>query len=260
MNTDLVKRQTPEEEELKQKKHELAALEAELAERELDLSTLEAELRAFERRYLRTVGILYAELDGIEAQIAELAARANPDNDNAQQRSTQARYRAEESARSVGDLPESKERDDFKPTTELKDLYRRVAKAIHPDLATDQGERARRTQLMAEANRAYEDGDTARLLSILTDLESSPEAVRGSGVVPELIRVIRKVAQLKERLTEIESRFVQLKQSDLYKLSLKVREAEAQNRDLLREMALKVQTQIESARRRYSDMTTNEPA
>lgn len=259
MKADIVKKQTPEDEELARKKSELADFEAELAERELDLTTLEAELRAFERRYLRTVGIQYAELDEVEAQIAELAARANPDNNDAQQRSTRARYRAQESASATEGLPKSKQPDGFRPSTQLKDLYRRVAKTIHPDLATDQAERAMRTELMAEANRAYEDGDTARLLSILTNWEDSPEAVRGDGVGPELIRTIRKVAQVKARLSEIDSKSVQLKQSDLYRLIVRVREAEEQNRDLLHEMARNVQAQIDSARRRLSGISTSEP-
>ena len=41
--------------------------------------------------------------------------------------------------------------------------------------------------------------------SILADWESSPESVEGEGVGPELIRVIRKIAQIQRRLVEIEA-------------------------------------------------------
>jgi hypothetical protein len=81
MSTDIIRSQTPEEHELERKQAELVALEAELIQRELDLATLRAELAYFESRYLRTVGVLYAELDEIEAQIAEArlgACRAIP--------------------------------------------------------------------------------------------------------------------------------------------------------------------------------------
>jgi septal ring factor EnvC (AmiA/AmiB activator) len=71
MVTEVIKNQTPEERELKRKQTELDSLETELIQRELDLATLRAELAEFESRYLRTVGVLYAELDEIEAQIAE---------------------------------------------------------------------------------------------------------------------------------------------------------------------------------------------
>ena len=65
MASEIIRNRTPEERELEKKKAEFASLEAELIQRELDLATLRAELRDFESRYLRTVGVLYAELDEI---------------------------------------------------------------------------------------------------------------------------------------------------------------------------------------------------
>ncbi len=213
MTTAISKRKTPEEAELERKKIELAALETELAERELDLNTLEAELRAFERRYLRVIGVLYAELDELEARIAEVLAQQNPKDTKVHERASQARTQAQESAKATGTIQESKERDDFKPSEDLKRLYREVAKKIHPDLATDEKERARRTQLMTEANRAYEEGNATHLQAILNEWEASPETVKGEGVAAELVRVIRKVAQVQARLGSIETNFQQLKNS-----------------------------------------------
>jgi len=83
MSSDIVGNQTPEELELQRKQAESASLEAELIQRELDLVTLRAELADFESRYLRTVGVLYAELDEIEAQIAEAQARRKPSDSQA---------------------------------------------------------------------------------------------------------------------------------------------------------------------------------
>ncbi len=74
MESAIAPRQTPEQQELDKELAELAALETELAQRELDLATLQAELHAFEREYLRVVGIRYTELDRVEAQIAEYMA------------------------------------------------------------------------------------------------------------------------------------------------------------------------------------------
>jgi len=41
----------------------------------LELTTFQGELRAFEARYLCIIGVRYAELDELEAQIAEAQAR-----------------------------------------------------------------------------------------------------------------------------------------------------------------------------------------
>jgi chromosome segregation ATPase len=81
--TEIIKNLTPEERELDKKQAELASLEAELIQRELDLATLRAELSNFESRYLLTVGVLYAELNEIEVEIAEAQARLKPTDTHA---------------------------------------------------------------------------------------------------------------------------------------------------------------------------------
>ena len=252
MRTDIRRRQTPEEKELHKKLSELASLEAELAQHELDLATLQAELRVFENRYLRVIGVRYTELDEIEAQIAEALARLNPKDNKAKEKAEKARYQAQESAHATGNIPEQKESLKFKPSENLKKLYREVAKSIHPDLSTDEEERLRRQQLMAEANRAYEEGDEERLRAILREWESSPESVKGEGPGAELVRVIRKIAQVEERLRTIEVEIAQLKESDLYKLKIKVEEAEKERHDLLSEMAGQIDKQVADARKRMA--------
>ena len=250
MGTDIIRNRTPEEQELEKKKADLASLEAELIQRELDLATLRAELAEFEGRYLRTVGVLYAELDEIEAQIALAQARRHPDDSEAQEKAARARAQAEESARSVTPAAETK----TKPTEGLKKLFRDVAKRIHPDLATNDADRMRRQQLMAEVNLAYENGDEAKLRSILADWETSPESVEGEGVGPELIRVIRKISQIQRRFVEIEAEMQQLTTSDLHQLWIKTEEAESQGRDLLKDLASRVEKQIDDARIRLANV------
>jgi len=251
--TQIIRNRTPEEQELEKKKAELAKLETDLIQRELDLATLRAELSDFESRYLGTVGVLYAELDDIEAQIAEAQARREPSDSEARERAHEARARAQESSETTRGVAEPKP----KPTEDLKRLFREVAKRIHPDLATNDSDRARRQKVMAEANLAYENGDEAKLRSILADWESSPDTVEGEGVGAELIRVIRKIAQIQGRLTEIDEQIEQLRVSDLYQLRTKANEAENEGRDLLKEMAAQVEQQIEAAKDRFASLESN---
>ncbi len=245
------KRPTPEDSELAKKRAELSPLEAILAQRELEFATLQAELREFEARYLRIVGLRYTELDEIEAQIAEAKADLNPNSEKARAQAEQARTQAEESAQATESAAnEDEPTRKFAPSEALKKLYRELARLVHPDTVLDAVEKARRHSLMARVNKAYEEGDEEALRAILNEWESSPESVKGEGVGAELIRVIRKIAQVEQRLKAIEKECESVEQSDLHRLKSKVDGAEVQGRDLLAEMAAQVERQIDDARDR----------
>lgn len=252
------RRLTPEEQELEKKSAELLALETELAQRELELATLRAELRAFEGRYIGTVGVLYAELDEIEAQIAEAQARLTPSDNRAQQQAAQARTQAQQSAQTARAVQKLGEQKKFTASENLKKLYREVAKRIHPDLATNEENRARRQRLMAEANQAYEEGDEAKLQAILDEWETSPESVEGEGVGADLVRMIRKIAQVEKRLSAIETEMEQLNASDLYQLKVKIEEAENAGENPLAGMASQVEAEIAESRKRLVKLTNKD--
>jgi len=242
----------PEEAELLRKRDEQKSLENELTERELRATNLRAELGAFERRYLHLVGLRYAELDEYKAQLAERLAAEQPQNDRAQQAAREARSRADETKSGAGEKAEHEPRA-FKASPEMKRLYRDVAKRIHPDLTSDRDDRTTRQQLMARANQAYEHGDEAALEKILTEYESSPEAFHGEGPGAELVRVIRRISQVRGRLAEIEAESQAMLRSDLYQLRLRVEEAAQDGRDVLKEMAQKTEEQIAEAKRRLAE-------
>ncbi len=244
--------ETPEERELIRKRAELAALEAELVQRELDLATLHGVLRVFEAFYLRIVGARYAVLDELEARIAEAEAHLSPQDPGAQTRAAEARAQAQESAQAARVTEGQAEPSEFKPPDDLKRLYREVAKTIHPDLAVDDKERVRRTKLMADANRAYETGDPVQLQAILRDWQTGPESVKGDGPGVDLVRAIRKIAQVEQRLKTIEAELARLEASDLYRLKLKADEAAGEGRDLLSEMAAQVDRRLDAAHRRLA--------
>jgi cell division septum initiation protein DivIVA len=48
----------------------------------------------------------------------------------------------------------------------VRDLFRSLARALHPDKVQDEHEKVRRTEAMKDISRAYEDGDLARLLEL----------------------------------------------------------------------------------------------
>jgi hypothetical protein len=244
---------SPEDEELARKQSQLAGLEIRLADQELALATLRAELTAFEHRYLKLVGRRYVELDLLEALIAEAQYRRNPTDAAAQQQAETARARATESEQSIGSLiPASQEQPTYSET--LRELYREAAKLLHPDLTTDPSQRDIRKQRMAEVNAAYEKGDEAGLREIIRNWHASPETVEGSGTAADLVRAIRKIAQVETRLHGIALEFERIRGGDLFNLSQKAAEAAEEGRDLLAEMAARVDLQIADAQRRLNEI------
>jgi hypothetical protein len=237
----------PEDAELSRKREELAELQARLAELELQLLTLRLELTEFEARYHAKVGPLYAELDEVEALIAERLARVRPLDPKAAESASNARKRADASRRAAADaslalpLPVTRSQN-------LKDLYRAAAKQLHPDLSRDDHDRANRERLMTEANLAYEKGDEARLRAVLEEYESSPDTVVGSDVGAELVRTIRRISLTNRRIGEIDSEISRLKVCDIYILKTKVEEGNRHGSDVLGELVESLRRQARAKR------------
>jgi hypothetical protein len=250
----------PEEKELECKRRQLEAVEAELVEWELDLTTLRSELNAFERRYFSTVGRRYAELDLLEARIAEHGARHRPADEAAQRQAESTRARARQSAEAFeeSDRDQESKATKFEPTDELKALYRKGARQLHPDMASNDEDRARRQKAMAQFNEAYEQCDEARMQRILDEWRADPSNVEGEGAGAELVRVIRTIAKVRQRLTQVTEEIEELRRSELYSLKVQVDEAAMAGRDLLSEMADDLSDQIEDAKARLQSIQRNE--
>jgi hypothetical protein len=252
MSRSITRRLKPEEEEVLRKREELAAIRATVAERELELVDLRRQLAAFEGRYLREVGSLYAELDELKAWIAESEARLRPSRAS-QAQAEQAREQARQTYEDAhGEASESR---GFAPSPELKSVYREAAKRIHPDFAADPADRQRRTRLMADANRAYAAGDAETLQRILDEYEEGAEAVQGEGIGVELIRIIRQISVAKGRIAAIEEEMGTLLKSEIALLKQDAEKAQQQGRDLLAELAGAIMEKIRCAQEKREALT-----
>ncbi|MCY3820076.1 MAG: J domain-containing protein [Gammaproteobacteria bacterium] len=251
--------QSPEERELELKRHELAALKADLVEQELLLSTLQAELAAFEGEYLRVVGVRYAELDDLRARIAEIRVAKSPTDSAAQAAASRARATAEASAAEAHGRACPQPTPSFDPPSEIKTLYRTIARRLHPDLAATDDERTRRHEWMAKVNAAYRRQDSEALAALLSAWEASPESVSGTGVPSDLVRVIRQIAQVRRRLDDIRRDIQALQAGELYALHQKCNERSAAHGSLLEELAASLDEQIAAARQDLAVLEAEAP-
>lgn len=260
MTVSIIRKTTVEQRELRKRLRELKKLETRLAQHELDLATLRAELRAVDLQYVRRVGARLAQVELLEARIAEILARLNPEDQATEKRARETRQHAERTQKKAKDaqaLPEKNTQ--FKPSERLRDLYREAAKNIHPDLCSSDADRTVRNGWMVEINAAYQAGDEERLAALLEKWMSSPESVQGNGAEAELERALRKIARAKIRLQDINAETERLKHSFAYGLRARMRAADKEGRDLLDEMAARVQKQIVAKQRLLDDLMKNAP-
>lgn len=243
---------SPQAEELQAKRRELAQLRKNVAEMELQLSTEKAELNLFEIRYQEVVGAKYAEMDIVKAQVLSLAAKLYPKSETFSEQAESAHEQAKEYSEKKENTT-SREKE-FSPPENLKKLFRRVAKKIHPDLSSSVEERNKRNDLMAKLNQAYDKLDEDAIRSILVEWEAEGFSEDTLELGEQLERVVRQLAQVRGRLYIISAEIEELQLSEMFQLKNNIELAEKEGRDLLREIADDIDEKINKAKARIRDL------
>lgn len=107
---------------------------------------------------------------------------------------------------------------------------------------------------MAEVNRLYEEGKEDELQELVKNYSRRPEAVKGEGIAFDLVRVIRKIDQLRQRLVAIENEYKALQESYLFELFEQVRDAPEEGIDLLKNMRTSLKAEILKTRERLASL------
>lgn len=234
---------------------ELAQLTQDVGELELELATAQAEMGEFTRRYYEQVGRRMTELDALQASISTQLAAQRPEDPASRHEAERLRQQAERSAHESRRFSQAEQHAEpapaFRPSQDVKRLFRQLAQKIHPDRARNEADRAWRTQLMSEANRAYRAGDTDALRQVaeLWVEARSPETEIKSGLPAAPTDLLRQqLGRMRKRFEEIETELHRVFGSRLYELFLAARQARRTGRDLLQEMADALDAKIHSAR------------
>jgi hypothetical protein len=242
---------TPEEIELDRKRDELSRLQLQQAELEQEFADLKSGIRRFEQEYERALGSRIAMLEEMEWQLKGLLEPSDRSRDSGSfPDESIAHFQCRTDLLDEDDVPAADG-----PRKSLKSLYREVAKAIHPDLASDEEDRLRRQELMTIANQAYGMGDRTALEEILSDWELEPES--GADVALELVRVIRLIARTRQNIHALMRQIEELKSTDIFGFKLRVDEARHDGVDLMAEMVVRVEQDIDQARRRLEQLRWN---
>lgn len=213
---------------------------------ELTLEPLADALAEFEHRYNRGLGNRCVVLDRINAQIAELYAKAYPLNEVHQKRYRQAKFDADSSTRTAEQY-EKEASSDFDDVcaaagnrnssqasmATLKEVYHKVAKAIHPDLAKNEADRQVRERLMSAANTAYAQKNLEKLNEIWRHWEAKHQTRLDVNISAE--EMDKAIEALEAQLQALQQQLEGLQQSDTYKLMQREKVLKKEGRDLLAE-------------------------
>jgi septal ring factor EnvC (AmiA/AmiB activator) len=258
---------------------EIERLTAEVARRQADAAKLEAEVAGLEReladfttRYERIVRPVEAMLDAVKAAIEELEHQRFADT-YADARPLESWTQAdeyvsvEEQYRRVWGAPPPADHPSAEPKprqsdvggdleTRLKRLFRALARRYHPDLATDEADRAYRTALMTMINEAY----TARDVETLQTLMDQGERVSADQPLAVLrLRTLKQsMAALERRIDALAAERAALLHSDVMSLKVEDKMAAFKGRNLLREMAEELETEYWAQVARLDALRSND--
>jgi hypothetical protein len=246
MTAKIILQQNPDAAALMEMRRRLAAVRAALAEREAEVAQVRAQLKAFEGRYLHRVGVLYAELDEIDARITEREVDLY-DSESARRRAREARQRAQETHDAAYGAEESAPESD--PPPNLKTLFRELARRIHPDFAGDEAEQKHFTLLMIRANEAYSRGDVETLQRLLDDHREISD-VAGESDALTLKRVTRQIEHAERDIRALDREQETLLGSEIGQLFRDAETAAHEDRDLLDELATSLRARIADAQYR----------
>ena len=198
--------------------NELAAINEELHRARVELDDLRSRLASLTRFHDRLLAPLYAELDEINARIAERLARrsAHPDDEEL---ASKARAQARQSAgdaratedRGGTDEPPPQAPPRPSPTERARRLFRRLIKLCHPDLAANESERRRREEFTRRVNDAYSNDDGTQLQSLLDEWqadeadEAGPKSHTTSDLAAMVERARNELARVRASITRLRS-------------------------------------------------------
>lgn len=232
------------QEQLNRLRAALSEIHYRLVEAEAELADHLAEVNAFEFEFEARVGHLIDALAVLETDLQRYTERIHIAR-NKQMFGYAHVSVAEQYRRTWQTPPPSAPTPPATPVspaseTEIKRLYRHLARRSHPDLAADERDRADRTKKMQLINEAYAARSLTELVALTQETEAliDPGQRRPGQSEAQLVEALQaELRRCQNRLHEIEKELRQIPYRASVQLSLEVKAARRQGRDLLAEMA-----------------------
>lgn len=190
----------------------LHALYARHADEDFDAAQ-KRQLQATLEMVREVTGVDIGDTAGIESEddLADLLHRKMREEQTAEQAADEARQAAKASRRRKSPAQQKREAEEKQATQSVREIFRKLASALHPDREADPARRDAKTALMQRANQAYAANDLLALLRLQLEIEQI-DAAHIAGAGEEKLGYYNKVLaeqleQLKEEIFRLEAGF-----------------------------------------------------
>ena len=233
-------------------RQQIQAAEAELIEREIELLDLDAQLAAFQSRYEARVGRTLEEIKEVDEHIQRCRRRLDQQHQWGSKGPPQRNYvPVEEQYRRIWQQS-SKPRPvkggapvDPATRAQIQRLYRQLCRRFHPALSQHPRERLQREQTMKAVSAAYVAGNLAQLQALAAHPDPTPQSEpRGSEQHVAALR--DRLWQIQRRLQEVQGEIHTMVNTPEVALSLDVKLARQEGRDLLAELTAQAKLELAS--------------
>lgn len=252
---ELVLADNPQRDHLHGLRGRLATLRDAIAELDVETEALRAELTSFEHRYHAALALEHSLLRRAERLIRHLERWSHllveAPSESIVQRGTRIEHKRARELDEQAHHTVSANHDEPEPLppdsqTQLKAIYRALARRYHPDLGRSEEECVRFGQMMARINELYRIGDHERLQAMLAQaqLDAPPESLDDEAQI-ELLEA--RVRWFETVLGNLQRERVSLEACATCELWRDVEQARIEGRDLVAEVRVKLLGRIESS-------------
>lgn len=229
---------------LRQTQQELHVAESELA-------TRMSEIREFDAKVEARLGPLETELEVLDAQIRSYKKEIYQ-RQQAEIFPNWVDYSKRETPNAKDYASPADKNTPAQPSNELRDLYRELARKYHPDTAFDEIDRQYRHEMMLRINEAYASGNLTELRRHAggkVHVPIGPEKPASPAIRSSIERVQADLVACQTKLRETRAQIETLRFHPSVQLSLNVKLAWRQNKDLIGEMARELEIKVKEKKR-----------
>lgn len=148
----------------------------------------------------------------IKAMLHELK-----DKDDEKQRETLERQSKRKKTAKQLEKEARQQQEEQTISQSIREVFRKLSSALHPDREQDETERARKTEIMQRVNAAYAKKDLLRLLELQLEAEQIDQA-HLNNIAEDRLKYFNKI--LKEQLDELQQEITQVEYP--FKLQLNI--------------------------------------